>query len=386
MFDTEKCTRCGVCLESCPIIDLNIDQAKIEIENLIDGSSFVVNECATCGTCDLHCPNNLTPMDLIKELKIAQIKELDEKGQIPRSSKFLFPFNKSNVFVFYEKVMMNSEEVQNLEEWKNPSKNEELVLLGCSISYFMQHLYKNSTLEELLKGKTFAGGLEFCCGEVYYRMGMALSKTEIEDRLYSKFSNLGVKKLLIFCNECYEAYKHEYKRISDEFEIITIWEYIAKAIEKGDLKIKNKLNLKVAFHDACVVKKYPELMDYPRKIVEATGCEIIELEHNREDAMCCGLALGLLDRKLMEKARKKRFKEIKKTGTKYLINTCPGCISTFSMDYRIQMQKYKILSVLELLGMSCGDEINPFRNVEVFNGIVNKSMALSRERNLQKSK
>lgn len=254
MFDVEECERCGICLESCPVMELNIDQAKEEIENLIAGSSFVVNECATCGTCDFNCPNNLTPSDLIKELKLVQIKELEENGKIPRGSKFLFPFNKPNVFVFYEKVMMSPEEAKNLEEWKSPSKSEELVLLGCAISYFMQYLYKNPTLEGILKGKNLAGGIDFCCGEVYYRMCMPLSKMEIEDRLYSRFSSLGVKKLIIFCNECYEAYKNEYKRISNDFEIISIWEFIAKAIEIGDLKITNKLNLKVAFHDSCVVK------------------------------------------------------------------------------------------------------------------------------------
>ncbi|MFX1274558.1 MAG: (Fe-S)-binding protein [Promethearchaeota archaeon] len=384
MFDVEQCVRCGICLENCPVIELNIDRAKQEIENLIAGSSFIVNECATCGTCDFYCPNDLNPSELIKELRLLQIKELDENGKIPRSSKFLFPFNKSNVFKFYEQEMMTTKEAKNLAKWKSPSNSEELVLLGCSISYFMQHLYTNPTLEGLLESKVFAGGIDFCCGEVYHRMSMPLSKDEIEERLYSKFSDLGVKKLIIFCNECYEAYKNEYPSISNDFELTSIWEYIYKAIEAGDLNITNKLNLKVAFHDSCVVKKYPELLDYPRKIVEATGCEIIELEHNREDALCCGLSLGLLDRKLMENTRKKRFKEIKKTGSKYIINTCPGCISTFSLDYRMQMQKYKILSVIELLRMGCGEEIDLFKNMNTFNGILNKSMALSRKRRLNK--
>ncbi len=384
MFDVEKCTRCGLCLESCPVIDLDINQAKMEIENLIAGSSFIVNECATCGTCDFHCPNNFTPSDLIKDLKLKLIRELDEKGKIPRISRFLFPFNKPNVFTFYEKEMMNPEEVKNLEEWKSPPNSEEIVLLGCSISYLMQYIYDNPTLKRLLRGKVFAGGIDFCCGELYHRSCMPLEKNEIEDRLYSKFSELGVKKLITFCNECYEAYKHEYKKISDEFEVVSIWEYIFNAIKKGDLKITNKLDLKVAFHDACVVKKYPELMDYPRKIIEAIGCEIIELEHNHEDALCCGLSRGLLVRKLMEKTRRKRFKEIKKTGSKYVINTCYGCIANFSLDSRVLMQEYKILSVLELLRMGCGEEVDVFKNTSRFNDILNTSMVFYRKRRLER--
>ncbi|MFX1256260.1 MAG: (Fe-S)-binding protein [Promethearchaeota archaeon] len=380
MFEIEKCTRCGVCLENCPVIDLNIDQAKEEIENLINGSSFIVNECATCGTCDLNCPNGLTPSDLIKELKSVQIKKLVEEGKISNRIKFLFPFHKPNVFEFYENFMMSPQEKKNLAEWKSPSKCEELIILGCAISYTMQHLYKNPTLENLLKGKTFAGGTNFCCGEVYHRIGYPISKSEIEDRLYSKFSDLGVKKIIIFCNECYEAYKKEYKRISADFEIISMWEYITKAIENGDLKITKKLNFEVAFHDACVVKKYPELLDYPRKIVEATGCDIIELEHNRENALCCGAAVGLGGRDLVLKVRNKRIDEIEKTGSNFIINTCPGCISSFGLDPRIQEGNYKVLSVLELLRMSCGEEFDVYENINALNAIVNKITNLRRKK------
>jgi heterodisulfide reductase subunit D len=380
MFDAEKCVRCGTCLECCPVIDLNIDQAKQEIENLISGSSFIVDECATCGTCDLNCPNGLTPMDLIKELKSVQIKELVEKGKISNRVKFLFPFNKPNVFEFYENFMMSPQEKKNLAEWKSPSKSEELVLLGCAISYTMQHLYTNPTLEKLLEGKTFAGGINFCCGEVYHRIGYPISKSEIEDRLYSKFSDLGVKRLILFCNECYEAYKHEYKRISDDFEIISMWEYISKAIQNGDLKITRKLNFEVAFHDACVVKKYPELLDYPRKIVEATGVKIVELEHNRENALCCGAAVGLAGRDLVLKVRNKRIDEIEKTGSKYIINTCPGCITSFGLDPRIQKGDYKVLSILELLRMSCGEQFDENESISALNAIVSKVMNIRRNK------
>jgi len=385
MFDVDQCVKCGTCLASCPVIELDINQAQEEIENLIAGSSFVVDECAICGTCDLNCPNNLTPMDLIKELKYTVIKELEANGKIPRSNKFLFPFHKPNIFEFRERLMMSPGEAKNLEKWKSPQKSEELVLLGCAVSYLMQDYFKNPTIEGLLKGKTIAGGFEHCCGEIYHKTCFPISKNEIEDRLYSKFSSLGVKKLIIFCNECYEAYNNEYKKISKDFKAISIWEVIAKAIETGDLKITNKLNLKVVYQDPCSVKKYPELLDYPRKIIEATGCEILELEHNRENALCCGASLGLLSRKAMEKIRKKRFNEIKIKETKYLINTCIGCIFNFSLDFKIQMKKYKVLSVLDLLRMSCGEEIDLFKNVKLFNNIINTAMSMASKRKKNRS-
>ena len=50
------------------------------------------------------------------------------------------------------------------------------------------------------------------------------------------------------------------------------------------------------------------------------------------------------------------------------------------------MNDYKVLSVLELLRMSCGEEIDELKNVKIFNCIMNKSMELARERRLSKQK
>ncbi|NVM04588.1 MAG: (Fe-S)-binding protein [Candidatus Helarchaeota archaeon] len=373
MFDENICTRCGICLESCPAIDLDISQAQEEIENLINGSSFIVDKCLVCGTCDLNCPEGLTPMALIKDLKYVKMEELEKKGQTSKLVKFILPFSKPNFFEFYEETMMTPKESANLKAWKAPTKTDELVLLGCAISYPMQNFYKNPTIEGLLKGKSLAGGVEFCCGEMYHRLCYPISKTEIENRLYSKFSDLGVNKLLIFCNECYEAYHTEYKKIAKDFDMMSIWEYIFKAIKSGELNISNELDIKVTYHDPCSAKKHTELMKYPREIIKATGAELIELKHNSENALCCGIAAGLNGLSAIEKIRKKRFKEIKQTRGEYILTTCPGCILNFALDPRIQ-RKFKILSVLDLLRFSCGEKIDLNKNPVLINKLLNKAL------------
>ncbi|NHI92177.1 MAG: (Fe-S)-binding protein [Candidatus Lokiarchaeota archaeon] len=377
MFDVNKCSGCGTCLMSCPVIDLNIDQAKEEIQNLINGSSFIVNQCAVCGTCDLNCPENLTPMELIKNLKYAQMEALKEKGQVPQVVNFMLPFNSQNIFKMYENTMMPPENLQKLKKWKSPQKSDELVLLGCAISYIYQDFYDNSTIKGLLEGKNIAGGLDFCCGELYHRLCYPISKPEVEEHLNSKFSALGTDKLIVFCNECHEAYRNEYKKIAQNYKIISIWEYISNAIESGELKIKNNLNFKVVYHDPCSVKKYPELLNHPRKIIEATGAELIELDHNRENALCCGLALGLNGISQMGKIRKKRLEEVSNTGADIIVNSCPGCIINFAMDRKVRKDKFKIISVLELLRMACGEKIDLNRHPQIINELINKSLSMA---------
>ena len=377
MFDEEKCIRCGTCLESCPVIDLDSNQAQEEIENLIAGSSFVVDKCAVCGTCNFNCPENLTPMDLIKELKYKKMRALKEQGRLPKMIEFILPFNKPNVFSLYEQTLMSPEEIKNLRKWENPQKSDELVLLGCAISYILQGFYKNPTIEGILKGKAVAGGLEFCCGELYHRMCYPISKEMIEEQLLAKFSELGTDKLIIFCSECNEAFRSEYKKISRDFKLMHIYEVICNAIEAGEVPITNPLDgLKITYADPCAVKKHPKMMEYPRKIIETTGAELIELEHNRENSLCCGLALGLNGLGPMEKTRKKKLKEVKNTGTEYLIYTCPGCMINFALDRNVQRGRIKILSVMELLRMSCGEKIDFNKSPTLINGLINKALSM----------
>ncbi len=379
MFDKDQCINCGTCLASCPIIEMDINQAKIEIENLINGSSLVVDQCAVCGTCDLNCPENLTPMELIMELKYEKMNVLKEKDQIPQMMKLILPFEKRNIFQIYENTMMPPESKQKLEKWKSPKKSEELILLGCAISYLYQDFYDNPTVNNILQGKNVAGGLEYCCGEIYHRLCYPISKTEIEENLFAKFTNLGTNELLIFCNECHEAYRNQYKKIARDFKITSMWKYIADKIEAGDIKITNKLDYKVVYQDPCAAKKYPEILDAPRKIIEATGAEIIELEHNRENALCCGLAVGLNGMSAMNKIRKKRMDEIINTGSEYIINTCPGCILNFAMDRKVRRGKFKVISVLELLRLACGEKIELDRHPKMINDLLNKTLSIASE-------
>ena len=379
MFDVDKCIGCGNCLASCPVLDLNMDEAKQEIQNLINGSSYVVDHCAICGTCDLNCPENLTPMELIKGLKYTQMEALIKKGKVPQIVNFLLPFNESNVFQMFEKTMMQPENLKKLEAWKSPKKSEELVLLGCAVSYIYQDFYDNPTIKGLFKDNNIAGGLDFCCGEIYHRLCYPISKNEIEERLLSKFSELGTDKLIIFCNECHEAYQNEYKKIANNFKITSIWEHISNSIDSGEIKINKKLDLKVVYQDPCSVKKYPELFTFPRKIIEATGAELVELEHNRENALCCGLALGLNGMSEMGKIRKKRLQEVIDTGTDIIVNTCTGCIMNFSLDRKVRRGKFKTISVFELLRMACGEKIELERHPKILNELINKSLSMASE-------
>jgi ferredoxin len=45
-IDNEKCTGCGVCIDSCPVSALELK----------DGIAVVSDDCTECGICISECP------------------------------------------------------------------------------------------------------------------------------------------------------------------------------------------------------------------------------------------------------------------------------------------------------------------------------------------
>ncbi|MHA1210190.1 MAG: heterodisulfide reductase-related iron-sulfur binding cluster, partial [Candidatus Freyarchaeota archaeon] len=46
-------------------------------------------------------------------------------------------------------------------------------------------------------------------------------------------------------------------------------------------------------HDSCWSKAIgPEFFDTTRKLIKATGAELVEMQHCRENSLCCGFGAG----------------------------------------------------------------------------------------------
>jgi ferredoxin len=67
VFDEERCTRCGLCFNQCPLLLLDLSLAQKEIERLIDGemTEEVLQRCRRCFACNFICPESANPLDLI---------------------------------------------------------------------------------------------------------------------------------------------------------------------------------------------------------------------------------------------------------------------------------------------------------------------------------
>jgi len=94
------------------------------------------------------------------------------------------------------------------------------------------------------------------------------------------------------------------------------------------------LGYKVTYHDPCYLGRYNGIYDAPRRVIEATGCEIVEMPRNRALGFCCGAGGGRIymeEGEVTERPSESRIREaVSLDGVDKFIVACPKDVTMYS--------------------------------------------------------
>lgn len=386
VFLEEKCTRCGTCLHKCPILELDIEEAKAEIERAIDCSKGdlsqipekIMSKCCSCWSCYSLCPQDAHPTELF--IKLFHDRYIRNNGMNPLMRMVLSGHPENLYSLLHESKYFTKSELEAINNWKpeNIPQTKEILLMGCG-SEFVPYLFENSKLLSPFIGRI--GGKDFCCGAMDIQMGLKESTESILKRTYKSLKWLGVEKIITWCTGCYGQFKEvalQYEPGFKDFEIQHILEYFKEKFDKGELVVTNPLNnLTVTLHDPCFSKLLGrtglDIQELARDLVKITGAKIVEMKHNRKTAMCCGLASisSSNDISSVQTVYRKRIKEADQalnynpkdpetTKNKALILYCSACTGTMITMANMSKKDVKnappMWQLFELIEKSIGDE------------------------------
>jgi hypothetical protein len=115
--------------------------------------------------------------------------------------------------------------------------------------------------------------------------------------------------------------------------------------------------MRVAVHDNCLSKmEGGRLQKVNREIVRRTGCDIVEMEHTRKNALCCGFGAAASHFRVMDimSSGYRRLKEIEATGADAAVIYCPACLFILSVIKEMAGVKMPFYHPVELVEMAAG--------------------------------
>jgi heterodisulfide reductase subunit D len=182
---------------------------------------------------------------------------------------------------------------------------------------------------------------EICCGhDVYWGHGKPETFIRLAKKNIDLFKKAGVSHIITSCAECYRTLKYDYPKIFDDFnkqfKISHLIEYVYENWKQGKITFKKQSEkenpIRFSFHDPCRLSRFlPKdnmILDNLREIFEHLqqyGYEFTEMEHNKQDSLCCGVSCWMNCNESSKALRYTRLLEAKSTGD-VLVSSCPKCL------------------------------------------------------------
>ena len=296
--------------------------------NYTDRLLHIVYNCQMCGACDTSCKYAMD-MEVLAPINEFRIKCVEEGHTNPALDKVIAGLRKQGTMVPGAKGKRAAWAEGLGVKDATKEKVDVYFHVGCETSFNkdLQKLAK-ATVKILNKaGVNFGIGYEneTCCGGRAYQMGYQEDFLNQARKNMAMLKKAGVKTLVTGCADGYQAFKVLYDKfnLKGDLEVLHTSEYLARLIQKGNLKLRKSLDLNVTYHDPCYLgrlgepwihwegKKIPGdkfifdppkpyrrgakgVYEPPRDILKSIpGVKLTEMTRIKEYSWCCGAGGGV---------------------------------------------------------------------------------------------
>jgi Fe-S oxidoreductase len=395
LLDLDACTECGRCQDVCPV-SLSMQpfsprDVVVGLRDSLDGIrpknqssdtqaqghpsprilEAIGNEtiwlCRTCRACMEACP---VYIEHIPKFVESRRFEVMENAELPKTLKDPIESLESRRHAYRGTPVSRTDwfKALNVPVIEEKKEVELLYWVGCTTALNEDNWGIARSLSGLLAQANISfavlGDLEICCGEPARRIGneylfetIARENIEILDRY--RF-----KALITSCPHCFNMLRHEYRDFQKSYPIYHHSEYLLRLLEKGRLKIQNRVEQKITYHDPCYLGRYNDIYDMPRGLIErASGRVPTEMQRTRSGSFCCGGGGGgawLSEEKFSVENRLnvRRSRQAFETGASLLGTACPFCMMMLRDGTKTVSDSnvLKVMDISEILFAACRRE------------------------------
>jgi Fe-S oxidoreductase len=316
--------------------------------------------CTTCGACQEVCPVNIEHIRKIIDLRRNLVMA---RSKMPESAQLMLRNmqQRGHPWAGIQSMRLrgdwtSDQELKILAEGDNANT---LFWVGCTGALVERNVNATLSMTRVLKaaGVDFAvlGDAETCCGDPARRAGYEFQFQMMAEQNIEIFKSYNIKEIITTCPHCYNTIKHEYPRYGGDFKVVHYTELLADLIGQGKLKLTNKLNSRLTYHDPCYLGRYNSVYLEPRRILQAIPkAKLEEMERSKDTGFCCGGGGGLMwieEQPGTTKINQMRLEDALKTGAETVVTACPYCLQMFedSIDHKGVKDSLKARDLVELV-------------------------------------
>ena len=344
-----ECLTCGICNSRCtwyegeggPVPRQMVRMAQLGLDELL-AQSPMIWDCMICNHCTVECPMGIVMEHVVRRARSLPAAKKSMPETIAQGVKTRLEMGDVNGFThedFTETIEWLNEEIED----ENPEAIIPTDQKGARYLYLPnpRELETNVLHLQAMAALFHAFGEPWTLSHKHtdvtnwgYFIGDDDVEREMLRQVIEAAEELKVENLVL--SECGHGFLALHNHVETllgrkpHFKVISIIELTLEMVEKGAIKLDKEAHpFPIAYHDPCNLGRKAGIYDTPRKLLAHTCKEVVELNPNRINSVCCGGGGALLqdstskDRRMI--AGKAKADQIRATGVDYVSTGCLSC-------------------------------------------------------------
>lgn len=299
----EKCTDCGLCVESCAFLE-RYGSPKLlagRCRSRDPGCHDFAFECSLCDLCDALCPNGVAPSRLFMELR----RSCARLGLgMSRNHETLLNYEKRGTSKRYTLYAL-------------PRGCVSILFPGCALAGSRpDQVFR--LLQDLRRTSPSVGVVLDCCSKPSHDLG----RQEYFHIMFHAMRNTllahGVHTIITACPGCHAILK----TYGGELKVTSVYETLTEIGSPVSQRVSGILTV----HDPCTARFETSVQEAVRVLARGRGLTIQEMPASREKTVCCGEggAVHFLNAELAGRWRARRREQAE---DRRVLCYCAGCTS-----------------------------------------------------------
>lgn len=310
-WEGERCLQCScrICVDECDFLAKYCSSPK-ELARQVQGDLkahlTMAYSCTLCGLCAKVCPESLATGALLLQARRTAVAQKIAP----------LPVHADMLAAFYDAVRPRA---TLLMSEPGRSKTRRLFFPGCHWPMASPALVA-TTYDLLRAALPGLGVLLYCCGSPLEALGMEEELSRHLESLSRLIAESGAEEVVAACPACASLLRERLPGTATS----TAWEVLAKVWTPTS----RRDGVEVTIQDSCRGRLNAGVQQAVRRLVEASGAQLREVEHSGGKTRCCGRGGGVMavDVELAHCITARRASE----SSGPWVTACAGCRHTLA--------------------------------------------------------